>query len=172
MSDPFICLAVITSPHGVSGRMKIKSLATPPESFAQFSPLYDPSGAPVHLRVTGTAAGGFIASIEGVKTREEAALWRGRKLGVPRSALPEPQVGTVYVADLIGMEVATESGAAFGVVKQVYNFGAGDILEIITTDGREEMFSFTEVVFPVRDLARRRLTIAPPEILAVKSPQG
>lgn len=171
-ADPFICLAVVTAPHGVNGRVKVKSLATPPRSFAEFSPLYDAAGEPVVLHVTGVAAGGFIASIEGVRTREEAALWRGRRLGVPRSVLPTPEAGAVYIADLIGMAVVTEDGASFGMVKRVYNFGAGDILEIITNDGREEMFSFTEANFPVRDLTRRTLTIHPPEILAGSSQRG
>jgi 16S rRNA processing protein RimM len=164
-SDPFICLAVITSPHGVSGRVKVKSFTTPPASFVDFSTLCDESGAPVRLRISGQAGGCFIATIDGITTREEAAFLRGRKLGVPRSALPEPQAGEVYLADLIGMEVVTRMGESFGKVVRFYNFGAGDILEIRTAGGREEMFSFTEANFPSIDRARRTLTISPPDIL-------
>ncbi|MFO0109324.1 MAG: PRC-barrel domain-containing protein, partial [Alphaproteobacteria bacterium] len=101
-----------------------------------------------------------------LKTRDEAALWRGRKLGVPRSALPESDTDDAfYIADLLGMKVVSKDGATFGTVKQVYNFGAGDILEIIRADGREEMYSFTQTNFPERDAARRVLTIVPPDII-------
>lgn len=169
--DPFICLAVVTAPHGVNGRVKVKSFATPPTGFAKFKPLYDEAGTPVSLSLGGEAGGCFIVSIDGLKTRDEAALWRGRKLGVPRSALPESDTDdALYIADLLGMKVVSKDGATFGTVKQVYNFGAGDILEIIRADGREEMYSFTQANFPERDAARRVLTIVPPDIIEGDQP--
>jgi 16S rRNA processing protein RimM len=164
--DHFICLAVVTAPHGVGGRVKLKSFANPRTAFADFKPLYDEAGTQISLRLDGEAGGCFIVSIDGLKTRDEAALWRGRKLGVPRSALPESDSDDrLYIADLLGMKVISKDGAAFGTVKQVYNFGAGDILEITRVDGREEMFTFTQANFPERDAARRILTIVPPDII-------
>jgi 16S rRNA processing protein RimM len=167
-SDPFIELAVVTSPHGVSGRVKIKSFANPPESFA-VPELRDASGNPVKLKITSGEGTVFIAAIDGVRRREEAELWRNRKLGVPRSALPDTRKeGEFYISDLEGCPVQRENGEAFGVVKGVYNFGAGDILEITKIDGSEEMFSFTTANFPAIDVPNKRLVIIPPEVITGK----
>ena len=53
-----------------------------------------------------------------------------------RDALPAPEDDEFYLADLIGLAAATPQGEALGRVKAVQNFGAGDILELDTGDGR------------------------------------
>lgn len=163
--DPFITLAVVTSPHGVSGRVKIKSFANPPESFA-VPELCDVLGNRVALKITSGEGSVFIAAIEGLKRREDAELWRGKKLGVLQADLPDTRKnGEFYITELVGIPVSLENGHAFGHVKAIYNFGAGDILEIIKHDGSEEMFSFTTINFPVIDPANKRIVIIPPEIM-------
>ncbi|MFZ4124504.1 MAG: ribosome maturation factor RimM [Rickettsiales bacterium] len=165
ISDDFVELAVVTSPHGVSGRVKIKSFASPPESFA-VPELTDASGNPVRLKITGGEGTVFIAAIEGLRRREDAELWRGKKLGVSRSALVDTRKeGEFFVTDMIGIPVSLETGENFGVIKAVYNFGAGDILEITKTDGSDEMFSFNTATFPTIDVAAKRIVIMPPEII-------
>lgn len=167
-ADPFITLAVVTSPHGVSGRVKIKSFATPPESFAMPA-LTDESGKPVKLKITGGEGTVYIAAVEGLRRREEADLWRGKKLGVVRSALPKtPKSNEFYIVDLVGIPVFAEDDSAFGIVKDVHNFGGGDILEITKADGSDEMYSFTTDSFPTIDVANRRIVIHPPEIITGK----
>lgn len=167
-SDPFITLAVVTSPHGVSGRVKVKSFANPPESFA-VAALTDEMGNPVSIRITSGEGTVFVCAIDGLKRREDAEIWRNRKLGVTRSELPDTrEEGEFYISDLEGCAVETEDGKPFGVVKGVYNFGAGDILEITKADGGEEMFSFTHVNFPAIDVPNQRLVIAPPEVITGK----
>ncbi|MBN8543483.1 MAG: 16S rRNA processing protein RimM [Alphaproteobacteria bacterium] len=161
----FVELAVVTSPHGVSGRVKIKSFASPPESFA-LPNLIDAAGNPVRLKITGGDGTVFIAAIEGLKRREDAELWRGKKLGVPRAALPDTRKeGEFFVTDLIGIPVTWENGDAYGTIKAVYNFGAGDILEITKRDGSDEMFSFNTATFPTIDVAAKRIVISPPEVI-------
>ena len=122
-------LAVVTSPHGVRGQVKVKSFSEPADGFASYSELTDASGTPVTLRITGQAQGQFIVTITGLNDRNAADLWRGRKLGVPKSALTVPEDdGRFYVAELEGMRVIDEAGVAYGHVSAVENFGAGDLL--------------------------------------------
>ena len=37
---------------------------------------------------------------------------------MPREALPEPEEGTYYLADLVGLEVVNGQGEVLGVVKR------------------------------------------------------
>lgn len=87
-------------------------------------------------------------------------------LGVLRSALPEPEDdGEFYIEDLIGLRVLLEDGSDYGRVKAVYNFGAGDIIEVSGKRG-DELFSFDERTFPALDGGAQTLTLSPPEVLA------
>lgn len=165
----WIPLAVATQPHGVSGRLKFKSFTEPARAFTSYA-LTDAQGNAVKLRVTGEAQGQVICEIDGLTRREHAELWRGRELGVPRSALPDTDNdGEFYIADLIGMQVVTTGGEPFGTVTDVANFGASDVLDITLANGRREFFAFTNATFPTHDLAARTLTIEPPEMLGSRA---
>ena len=163
----WINLAVIGQPHGVSGRVKIKSFTDPADDFATHKTLAFEGGAPLKLRITGHTQGMTIVEIDGVTDRNQAELLRGKKLGVVRDTLPKIAApDQYYIHDLVGMSVLDEQGQPFGTVENVLNYGAGDILEITrTTTGKEELYAFNHATFPVVDHTTRRLTIHPPVIL-------
>lgn len=166
----WVALGVFTQPHGVSGRLKVKSFCEPPESFASHTNLTDEAGNPVKLRLTGSAQGQFIVAVEGLTRREHAELWRGKKIGVPRAALaPVEHANQFYAGDLAGMPVVTSDGAPFGTVRSIENYGAGDIVVIERIDGSEALYAFTHATFPEVDLPARRMVIDPPELLGSKA---
>lgn len=169
----WIALAVVTQPHGVSGRVKIKSFADPADAIRNHTLLTDPAGREVKFRVTGEAQGQYIIEIDGLTKREDAELWRGRQLGLPRSALPELENDNqFYATDLIGLCVLTTDGKAFGTVHDVHNYGAGDLLEITRINGERELFAFTHVTFPSVDMDARQIVIDPPELLGSKEEES
>ena len=169
----WVMLAVLTQPHGVSGRIKVKSFTEPADDFARYPTLTDDAGTPIKLRITGHAQGLPIVTIDGVTRREQAELLRGKKLGVLRSELPElKEPNRFYTDDLIGMEVCDNAGAHFGHVTAVANYGAGDILDIQRASGKAEMYAFTHANFPTIDSAARRITIEPPMILGAKAEEA
>ncbi|MEJ0009564.1 MAG: ribosome maturation factor RimM [Alphaproteobacteria bacterium] len=169
MAGPdWIALAVVTQPHGVDGRVKIKSFTEPPEEFSAHV-LRDAQGNAVKLTVGGQARGQFIAKIDGIDDRNAAELWRGRELGIPSSALkPISKAHRYYIRDLIGMEVL-EGGDPAGTVVQVFNFGAGDIVEIEFAEGARELYAFTQATFPEIDTAARRMTFLRPLLTGSKA---
>lgn len=167
--EAWVALAVFTQPHGVSGRMKVKSFTDPLHDFAKHKDLTDAKGTPLKLRITGSTEGGAIVEIEGITRREQAELLRGLKIGVPRTALPVLENPNLYYTDdLIGMRVVQANGDAFGVVRNVVNYGAGDILEITTLSGGDSLFAFNHATFPFVDTTARQITIDPPEILEAR----
>lgn len=168
--DNWITLAVIGQPHGVSGRVKVKSFTDPADDFAAHSPITYADGTQVKFRITGHTQGMVIIEIEGVKDRNQAELLRGKKLFTPREAMPELQdTDQFYTADLIGMQVHTADGAHFGTVENVMNYGASDILEIARPGSRLELYAFTNATFPTLDLSARTITIDPPEVIGSRS---
>jgi 16S rRNA processing protein RimM len=49
---------------------------------------------------------------------------------VRREALPEPDAGHYYLADLVGLEVVNEQGVPLGVVQRWLFNGAQDVMEV------------------------------------------
>lgn len=165
----WVALAAFTQPHGVSGRIKVKSFTDPLDAFADHKTLTDESGNAYALKITGHAQGMAICTVEGITKREQAELLRGKKIGVAREAMPELEnPNSYYTDDLVGMAVVDTQGAAYGIVEAVVNYGASDILEISRPGGAQEMFAFTHVTFPKVDTEARCITIDPPVILSGK----
>ena len=66
----------------------------------------------------------------GLETREQAAALKGQIVAVRREALPTPEEGTYYLADLLGLQVVNEHDEALGVVQRVFSNGAQDVIEV------------------------------------------
>lgn len=159
-----VCLGAITGPHGVRGLVKVKPFTEVPEDVAAYGPVEDETGnRRFTLRVTGAAKGQVIVAVDGVGDRNAAEALKGERLYVDRSALPDPDDGSFYHADLIGMDLVGMDGTPLGTVTALYDFGAGDVLEFRGADGKARMLPFTEQVVPTVDLEARRMVVDPPE---------
>ena len=71
-----------------------------------------------------------VARLSGVATREEARALRGQTVSVRRDSLPDPEKGTYYLADLVGLEVVNGRGVKLGTVKRFYSNGPQDVMEV------------------------------------------
>ena len=61
-----------------------------------------------------------VAKLAGLENREQALALKGaRRSRCERDALPEPEAGHYYLADLVGLEVVNEQGERLGTVKRV-----------------------------------------------------
>lgn len=157
-------MGVITGAHGIKGEVRVKSFAAAPESVAAYGPLEDERGGRrLALTLTATVRGVLIARVEGVSDRNAAERLKGTRLYLSRAALPEPKEDEYYHADLVGLTAVLRDGSAFGRVRAVHEYGAGDSLEIERADGRLVLVPFTEAAVPEVDIAAGRVVIDPPE---------
>ncbi len=60
------------------------------------------------------------------------------------------------------MKVQLQDGTAFGSIRTVWNFGAGDILEIEKIDGGELLLPFRVEFVPSVDIDHKIVTIIEP----------
>lgn len=135
-----VILAVVLGAHGVRGEVRLKRFAETPEGLTRHAWLWA-GPRPLHLLGLRPGAHGEIARFAGIVTRAAAEALRGTELAVPRSALPPPGPGEVYVADLIGLPALVD-GHSVGRVVTVENYGAGDLVEIEAPDGARHLIPF------------------------------
>lgn len=162
--DKRILLGEVTGAHGIRGDVIVRTFTGQPDAIAGYGPLTDAvGGAPLLLKVLRVTPKGLIARVKGVADRNGAEALKGRKLFVSRAALPEPSGDDFYHADLIGLAAVTEDGRRLGEVVAVQNYGAGDLLELRSSDTHKtELVPFTKACVPAIDLAARRLVVVMP----------
>ena len=142
-----VVLGIVTGAHGIMGEVKVKTFTAAPDGLGAYGALSTDAGRTLrvtHLR--STKPGEAVVRFEDVSGRNEAEALKGAQLYVPRSALPLPEPGEFYLADLVGLRAEDDTGVALGAVKAVHNFGAGDVLEIAMANGASEFVPFAEDV--------------------------
>jgi 16S rRNA processing protein RimM len=158
-----VCVGVITGPQGVQGAVRIKSFTEVPGAIAHYGPVEDETGRRrFELRLVGAGKGVVIARVSGVDDRNEAETLRGLRLYLPRSVLPHPEPEEYYHADLIGLEAVLGDGTRVGRVRAIYDFGAGDTLELVRDGAPPVLVPFTRTVVPIVAPAEGRLVLDPP----------
>lgn len=179
-----VLLGRFGAPHGVRGEIRLQSFTGDPLAIGSYSPLTDKSGARTFklLSIRPHGKDMLVARVEGVAERAAAERLTGVELFIARDKLPAPEdEDEFYLADLVGLRAETREGRVIGVVIAVRNFGAGDILEVASAQGLENlsdlsddamrrkfggetlMFPFIKAVVPAVDILAGRIVIEPPE---------
>lgn len=162
--DHLILVGRVAGAFGVRGEVRIASYTAEPTALLRYRTLLRDDGRP-GLTLTGGRPhkGGVVARAEQVATREDAEALRGLKLYIPRAVLPEPEEDEFYVADLIGMAVVSPAGEPVGHIKDVRDFGAGDLLEIQPPTGESWWLPFTNETVPEVRVAERTIMAVRPQ---------
>lgn len=153
--DGRICVGVVTGVHGLKGLVRIKPFTDTPESVAAYGAVETEDGSRrLELEVANRAGKGQIAvRIAGITDRDAAETLKGQRLYVPRARLPAPEPDEFYYADLVGLAAQRATGESVGKIRAVYDFGAGEVLEIVDAVGALHMVPFTRDAVPEIDIA-------------------
>lgn len=147
-----LCLGAIVGVHGIRGEVKVKSFTDIVEDIDQYGALEDKSGSKKFIiKVTGYSKGILRVKIKGVDDRNTSESLIGTQLFVAKNLLPDLGEDEFYHADLIGLDVKLKStNEVAGKILNVYNFGAGDVLEIENIRSKNsEMIPFNKEYVPV-----------------------
>ena len=163
MTTGHLAVGAIAGPHGVCGQFKVKLFAETPAALEQYGALQVDDGRALKLSVKSVNSKGLIiVSAVGVTSREAAEALRGMLLSTSRASLPDPAEDELYHADLLGAVVFHENGTNLGEVVALYNFGAGEIIEVKPVYGTSVMLPFAGESVVSVDIPNRRVVLAPP----------
>lgn len=145
-----ICLGAIVGVHGIKGEVKVKSFTAVDKDIDKYGLLENEAGdKKFSLKVIGRSKDLLRVKVKGCDDRNLAETLIGTGLYAQRALLPELPEEEYYHADLIGLVCKNTSGIDVATVNAVYNFGAGDLLEVKMNDnGRLEMLPFTRQYVP------------------------
>lgn len=165
-----LLVARIGAAHGIKGEVRLETFTEAPETILDYSPLAtDRDGLHVAITSMRRVGGRTVATLRGISDRNAAEALTEVRLYVPRSALPEIEAeDEYYQADLLGLTARTAAGDALGSITGIFNFGAGDILEITPAGAPALMVPFSRERVPEVDVKGGVVTVVPvPETPAV-----
>ena len=133
-------VGVITQTHGIRGEVKVFPTTDDVNRFKKLKEVILDSGKER-----------FTLTIEGVKFFKQFVIlkfkdydsindiekYKNAKLLVTREKAVKLKKDEYFIADLIGMKVVTEDGAAFGTLKDILETGANDVYIVETKAGQE-----------------------------------
>ena len=132
--DRDIVVARVLDAFGVKGQLKVRSFTEDPQNILEFTTwkLSRPGCAERVLEVVAQKLQNqyVIATLKGLASREEAIELKGFNISIPFSVLPTLSTGEYYWIDLIGLSVRNIDGSEFGVVEEMMETGANDVLMV------------------------------------------
>jgi len=143
-----IALGRINGHFGVKGWVKIYSYTKPREQIVAYPTWWLRLGREwrsIKVLEGKAQAKTVIARLEGIDSREQAEVLIGAEIAINRDQLQPVAEGEYYWVDLIGLQVETLSGESLGVVEDLMETGANDVLVI--RGERERLIPFVQGQF-------------------------
>ncbi|WP_438993059.1 ribosome maturation factor RimM [Pseudemcibacter sp.] len=161
-----ICLAAVFGVSGVRGAVRLKVFTEDLNAISDYGPVtlfsHDhPDGQKHKVKILHPVKGGVAVTLKGINDRDKAETLKGAKLYIEKSSLPklEDDEG-FYFEDLVGLMARDSQDNQFGKVEGVFNFGAGDIIEVnLSKEKGKRMYPFSDEIVPTVNIEEGYLVI-------------
>jgi 16S rRNA processing protein RimM len=141
-ADQLVVIGEAVRPFGIRGEVKIRPFTASLEAFEKSSVLvFDET--PYRLLRVRFHKGAALASLEGIDTPEKAGELVGCLVKTDIENLPPKEEDEYYWSELIGMKVLTDDGRDLGLITNIIETGANDVLQV---EG-----AYGEVLIPMID---------------------
>ena len=162
----YLAIGKIFGTHGVKGTVKVYSYAESSSIFRQglLILLRNAEGREktYSIRWAKPHGKGLLLSLEGIDDLDSVDSLIGSEIFLQRDLLPEPEEGSFYWFDIIGLSVYSLEGKYLGCVKSIIPTGSNDVY-VVRDDNNEILIPALETVVLDIDLEKKRLTVNMPE---------
>ena len=128
-----VVMGRIVAPYGVFGWLKVVPDTEAFDGLFDYDTWWLGKGNDWREMVVETAKvhnDVLVVKLEGIDDRDAAFACKGKQIAVPRDALPEPEEDEYYWSDLIGLHVTNVQDINFGLITEVFETGANDVLVV------------------------------------------
>jgi 16S rRNA processing protein RimM len=158
-----VLMATLGAAQGLRGEVRARSYTADPTALGEYGKLHSADGRVFEILELRESKNIVIIRFRGINDRDAAEALNGLELFIDRSNLPDDELeeDEFYYTDLEGLEVVDEKGIGYGVVSGVYDFGAGDLLELKGPGKRPVLIPFSEAAVLEIDLEGGKVLIDP-----------
>lgn len=150
----FISLGRLGRPHGVRGEIRMQVWSQSPEKYLQVGKIIYVGEAhhPATVRSVRTHGGMFLLAFEEYLDRSVVSVLSNQMVFVPVDELPPPDDGEVYLYQLLGLRVVTDTGQVLGSLEEILETGANDVFIVRGEKGEEYLLPDIDEVVRSIDL--------------------
>jgi 16S rRNA processing protein RimM len=161
--EDVLLIGQFTLPHGVRGQIKLHAITNQPEHLSRVKTIFVGEALkPYRLqRAAEHKASTLIVTLAGVTTRDEAETLRGQEVFIRQQDAAPLADDEYFLHDLPGLRVETVAGELLGLVKEVIETGANEVLVVTRPVGGEVLIPMIKDVVKQLDIAAGLITIEP-----------
>jgi 16S rRNA processing protein RimM len=135
-----LAVGTIGGTHGVQGELKLHLLTDHPEHLATIEQVFlGTSDEPTRLLGIRFHGGGALIRLEGITTPEEGQALGGLAVRIRGEDAKPLAEGEYFLFQLIGLTVFDEAGEEIGVVTDLMETGAHDVLVVQPRRGGDDI---------------------------------
>jgi len=139
----FLVVGKLRKSFGLAGDLKFESYVDELGVFLPGTQVYiGKSHKPWKIAAFREMGKDLLIRFENIQTLEEARMLTNQLVYIPSDHLPEPQEGSYYHLQLIGLQVEDEAGNYLGEINEIIETGANDVY--VVANEKEE----TEILIP------------------------
>ncbi|MBX4977107.1 ribosome maturation factor RimM [Rhizobium lentis] len=158
-----VLMATIGGAQGLRGEVRAKAYTADPTALGDYGKLHSMDGRSFEVLEIREMKNMVAVRFRGINDRNAAEALNGLELYIERENLPDEELedDEFYYADLEGLEARDDKGVSYGTVTGVFDFGAGDLLELKGPGKRPVLIPFSEASVLEIDLEAGTLLIDP-----------
>lgn len=161
MSDK-LEIGQIVNTKGLKGELKVNSFSEASDRFETIDTVLlkiKKEYKEYEIEKVGYSKNQVILKLKGVDTVEQAELLRNTYIYIYRTQLDELPDGTYYVADLIGLDVYTESGEKIGYLDDIFSTGSNDVYVVKDELGKQRLLPAIDEVLKQIDIENKKIIV-------------
>ena len=158
-----VLMATIGAAQGLRGEVRAKTYTTEPTALGDYGNLHAADGRVFEILDIREMKDMAVVRFKGVNDRNAAEAIKGLDLFIERDNLPADLLedDEFFYADLEGLEAFDATGKSYGIVSGIFDFGAGDLLELKAPAKRPLLIPFSEAAVLEIDLEEGRILVDP-----------
>jgi len=129
-----ILIATVGKSKGLKGEFFLNSLCDPKENILNYSKFkIGVSKLPIKFEYIKLLNNKFISKIIDINDVDDIKKLTNESIFINKSELPKLSNDEIYWHDLIGMQAINIKDQNLGVIEEINNYGASDIVKVVPT---------------------------------------
>ena len=160
--NKYLELGQIVNVKGLKGEVKVNSFTDDNTKFERIPKVFlkrKENLTEYEIEKVGYAKNQVIIKFKGVNSVEEAETLRNSYIVVDREIFGELPEGVYYIADLIGLDVYTESNEYLGKVDDIFSTGSNDVYVVKDELGKQKLLPGIDEVIKQIDLESGKIIV-------------